>query len=80
MPSILNYLGIYVSPPNVLARSGLYTPSAAQYQKNIYLLAGVTGTDGTYKYSYSNKVWAFPAPSQPTSTLPVGTLLLLLGD
>ena len=71
MPSIMNYLGIFVSPPNVLARSGLYTPSAGQYQDNIYLLGGVTGTDSTYKYSYSNKVWAFPAPSQPTSKLPI---------
>jgi subtilisin family serine protease len=63
MPSIMNYLGIWVSPPNILARSGLYTPSAGQHLDKIFLLGGVTGTAGTtYKYDYSNKVWAFPAP------------------
>ena len=44
MPSIMNYLGIWVSPPNVLARSGLYTPSPGKYQDKIFLLGGVTGT------------------------------------
>ena len=27
MPSIMNYLGIFVAPPKVLDRKGLYTPS-----------------------------------------------------
>ena len=70
MPSIMNYLGIWVSPPNVLARSGLYTPSPGKYQDKIFLLGGVTGTDGTYKYSYSNKVWAFPAPGGGVASPP----------
>jgi hypothetical protein len=63
MPSIMNYLGIWVAPPNVLARSGLYTPSTGKYLDKIFLLGGVTGTSTTiYKYDYSTKVWAFPAP------------------
>jgi subtilisin family serine protease len=80
MPSIMNYLGIFVSPPNVLARSGLYTPSAGQYLDKIYLLGGVTGTAGVaiYKYDYSNKVWAFPVPGRAhvVDISPIRQLLL----
>jgi len=61
MPSIMNYLGTYVSPPNVQARSGLYTPSPGKYVNKIFILGGATGFDATYKYSFSTKVWAFPA-------------------
>jgi subtilisin family serine protease len=83
MPSIMNYLGIWVSPPNVLARSGLYTPSPGKYLDKIFLLGGVTGTDSTYKYSYSNKVWAFPAPgggTESASRKGLHWLPLLLGE
>ena len=78
MPSIMNYLGIYVSPPNVLARSGLYTPSPGKYGDKIFLLGGASGTDSTYKYSYSNKVWAFPAPGGKASADVTPILYLLL--
>jgi N-acetylneuraminic acid mutarotase len=62
MPSIMNYLGIFVSPPKVLDRKGLYTPPTGRYLDKIYLLGGMTGTEPNYTYSFSNKVWAFPAP------------------
>ena len=64
MPSIMNYLGIWVAPtPNVLYRGGLVTPSPGKHLDKIYLLGGVTGTASSpYKFDYSNKVWAFPAP------------------
>ena len=78
MPSIMNYLGIFVSPPNVQARSGLYTPPAGRYRDKIYLLGGVTGYDSTYKYTFSNKVWAFPTPGGTAhKALPWVPLLLL---
>jgi len=83
MPSIMNYLGIWVLPPNVLARSGLYTPSPGKYQDKIFLLGGASGTDLTYKYSFSNKVWAFPAPGGPGNGAGKGIppwLWLLLGN
>lgn len=62
MPSIMNYLGIFVAPPSVLARKGLFTPLTGKYLDQIFVLGGVTGTEIDYKYSFSNKVWAFPAP------------------
>ena len=49
--------------PMSLTRTGLYTPSPGKYLDKIFLLGGVTGTaTRPYKYDYSNKVWAFPAP------------------
>jgi subtilisin family serine protease len=78
MPSIMNYLGIYVPPANVLARKGMYTPSPGKYQNKIYLLGGVTGIELDYKYSYSNKVWAFTAIPAVRHSLP--WLPLLLGE
>jgi hypothetical protein len=42
MPSIMNYLGIFVAPPTVLDRKGLYTPSPGKYLDKIFLLGGVT--------------------------------------
>ncbi|MBU4231112.1 MAG: S8 family serine peptidase [Proteobacteria bacterium] len=80
MPSIMNYLGIYVSPPNVLARSGLYTPSPGKYLDKIFLLGGASGTESTYKYSYSNKVWAFPAPGKATADITPVLYLLLMSE
>jgi hypothetical protein len=82
MPSIMNYLGIWVSPVNALARSGLYTPSTGKYLDKIYLLGGVTGyASPPYKYDYSNKVWAFPAPGGGSESrgniAPILELLLL---
>jgi subtilisin family serine protease len=79
MPSIMNYLGIFVAPPTVLDRKGLYTPAAGKYLDKIFILGGVTGTETDYKYSYSNKVWAFPAPSRGTAhpdMTPIINLLL----
>jgi hypothetical protein len=78
MPSIMNYLGIYVSPPNVFARSGLVTPSPGKYRDKIFLLGGVTGTASPYKYDYSNKVWAFPAPGGGESHGNISAVLMLL--
>jgi subtilisin family serine protease/N-acetylneuraminic acid mutarotase len=78
MPSIMSYLGIFVSPPNVLARSGLYTPSPGKHLDKIFLLGGVTGTESDYKYSYSSKVWAFPAPSAVTKSGGDVTVILKL--
>ncbi|MCX5890342.1 MAG: S8 family serine peptidase [Deltaproteobacteria bacterium] len=67
MPSIMNYLGIYPtlpSPPSGFNRLGLYSPTPGKYVDKIYLLGGVLGTaNNPYKFDYSNKVWAFPAPS-----------------
>jgi subtilisin family serine protease len=69
MPSIMNYLGIFVAPAKVLDRKGLYTPSPGKYLDKIFILGGASGTDSTYKYSYSNKVWAFPAPGGGVNSL-----------
>jgi subtilisin family serine protease len=80
MPSIMNYLGIFVAPTKVLDRKGLYTPSPGKYLDKIFILGGVTGTETDYKYSYSNKVWAFPAPGGGVETrvnmAPIINLLL----
>jgi subtilisin family serine protease/N-acetylneuraminic acid mutarotase len=79
MPSIMNYLGIFVAPPKVLDRKGLYTPSPGKCLDNIFLLGGLTGTETDYKYSFSNKVWAFPAPGGGkacTDMTPILNLLL----
>ncbi len=67
MPAIMNYLGMYpVSPapiPKDLGRMGLYSPTPGKNLTNICLLGGVLGTaSNPYKYDYSDKVWAFPAP------------------
>jgi hypothetical protein len=70
MPSIMNYLGIFVAPVKVFDRNGLYTPSPGQYRDKIFLLGGLTGTESDYKYSYSNKVWAFAAPSGGVASRP----------
>jgi hypothetical protein len=78
MPSILNYLGIFVAPPKVLDRKGLYTPSAGKYLDKIFLLGGVTGTETDYKFSYSNKVWVFPAPGGVESCVDISPVLKLL--
>jgi subtilisin family serine protease len=78
MPSIMNYLGIFVAPPKVLDRKGLYTPSPGKYLDKIFLLGGVTGTETDYKYSYSNKVWAFPAPGGVKSGADMTPILNLL--
>jgi subtilisin family serine protease len=78
MPSIMNYLGIFVSPPKVPDRKGLYTPSTGKYLDRIFILGGASGTDSTYKYSYSNKVWAFPAPGAGTAHADITPILNLL--
>jgi N-acetylneuraminic acid mutarotase len=78
MPSIMNYLGIFVAPAKVLDRKGLYTPSPGKHLDKIFLLGGVTGTESDYKYSYSNKVWAFPAPSGVGSRSDITPVLNLL--
>jgi N-acetylneuraminic acid mutarotase len=78
MPSIMNYLGIFVAPPKVLDRKGLYTPSAGKYLDKIFLLGGVTGTETDYKFSYSNKVWVFPAPGGVESRGDVTAIIKLL--
>jgi hypothetical protein len=78
MPSIMNYLGIFVGPPKVLDRKGLYTPSTGKYRDKIFLLGGVTGTESDYKFSYSNKVWAFPAPGGAESRVDISAILKLL--
>jgi hypothetical protein len=84
MPAIMNYLGMYpVSPapiPRDLGRMGLYSPTPGQNLKDIYLLGGVLGTaSNPYKYDYSDKVWAFPAPGGGgNKALP--WLMLLLED
>jgi N-acetylneuraminic acid mutarotase len=77
MPSIMNYLGIFVAPLTVLDRKGLYTPSPGKYLDKIFLLGGVTGTEYDYKFSYSNKVWAFPAPGG-TARADITPILYLL--
>jgi subtilisin family serine protease/N-acetylneuraminic acid mutarotase len=78
MPSIMNYLGIFVAPAKVLDRKGLYTPSPGKYLDKIFLLGGVTGTETDYKFSYSNKVWAFPAPDGAKSGADISPILGLL--
>jgi N-acetylneuraminic acid mutarotase len=78
MPSIMNYLGIFVAPPKVLDRKGLYTPSTGKYLDKIFILGGVTGTEYDYKYGYSNKVWAFPAPGGGTAHADITPILNLL--
>jgi len=85
MPSIMNYLGIWVTPaPNVLYRTGLYTPSPGKHLDKIFLMGGVTGTANMpYKFDYSDKVWAFPAPAGAESGAnisPILNLLLLSSD
>jgi len=83
MPSIMNFLGIFVAPVKVLDRKGLYTPSPGKHLDKIFLLGGVTGTEIDYKYSYSNKVWAFPASDGAQSGAaisPILSLLLLSSD
>jgi N-acetylneuraminic acid mutarotase len=70
MPSIMNYLGIFVAPAKVLDRKGLYTPSPGKYLDKIFILGGVTGTETDYTNSYSNKVWAFPAPGGGVASRP----------
>ena len=76
----MNYLGIYVAPtPNVFYRTGLSTPSPGKYLDKIYLLGGATGTAASpYKYDYSNKVWAFPAPGGGKSLADMAPILELL--
>jgi N-acetylneuraminic acid mutarotase len=78
MPSIMNYLGIFVTPAKPLDRKGLYTPSVAKYLDKIFLLGGVTGTESDYNYSYSNKVWAFPAPGGGTTRADITPIIYLL--
>lgn len=80
MPSIMNYLGIFVSPPNYFSRRGLYTPAAGQHLDKIYLLGGVTGTtcSSYYKYDYSNKVWAFSTVSIVGSHADITPIINLL--
>jgi len=78
MPSIMNFLGIFVAPPKVLDRKGLYTPSPGKYLDKIFLLGGVTGTESDYKYSYSCKVWAFPAPGGGAAHADIAPIINLL--
>ena len=61
-----------------MTRKGLYTPSPGKYLDKIFLLGGVTGTETDYKFSYSNKVWAFPAPGGVKSRADMTPILNLL--